>query len=95
MAPEQLMGDEIDARADIYAAGCVLYECLTGRTPITADNQITLVAKLLEETPEPPRSVNGDVPEALNLLVMQTLAKKRDERPASALELHDRLAAIG
>ena len=95
MAPEQLMGDEIDARADIYAAGCVIYECLTGATPITAENQITLIAKLLEDTPIAPRVVNAEVPEALSDLVMRTLAKKADERPQSATELHDLLAAIG
>jgi serine/threonine-protein kinase len=95
MAPEQLMGEEIDARADIYAAGCVIYECLAGSTPLTAENQITLIAKLLEETPVPPRDLNADVPQALSDLVMRTLAKKPDERPQSATELHDLLAAIG
>ena len=95
MAPEQLMGEEIDARADIYAAGSVIYECLTGSTPFTAENQITLIAKLLEETPIPPRVVNGDVPQALSDLVMRTLAKKPDDRPRTATELHDLLAAIG
>jgi serine/threonine-protein kinase len=95
MAPEQLMGQDIDARADLYAAGCVIYECLTGSPPLTADNQITLVAKLLEETPVAPASVNADVPPALSDLVMRTLAKKPDDRPRTALELHDLLAAIG
>ena len=78
-----------------YAAGCVIYECLTGATPITAENQITLIAKLLEDTPIAPRVVNAEVPEALSDLVMRTLAKKADERPQSATELHDLLAAIG
>ncbi|HXD22120.1 MAG TPA: protein kinase, partial [Gemmatimonadaceae bacterium] len=75
MAPEQLMGQEIDARADIYAAGCVIYECLTGSTPITAENQFALVAKLLEEIPAEPILVNSDVPQALSDLVMRTLSK--------------------
>jgi serine/threonine-protein kinase len=95
MAPEQLMGEEIDARADIYAAGSVIYECLTGSTPFVAENQITLIAKLLDETPIPPRVVNEEVPQALSDLVMRTLAKKPDQRPKSATELHDLLAAIG
>ena len=95
MAPEQLMGAEIDARADIYAAGCVIYECLTGSTPFMADNQITLIARLLEETPIPPRVVNGEVPQVLSDLVMRTLSKKPEGRPQSATELHDLLAAIG
>jgi len=95
MAPEQLMGEEIDERADIYAAGCVIYECLTGKTPFVAENQITLIAKLLEEAPIPPRVINEEVPQALSDLVMRTLAKKPDQRPKSATELHDLLAAIG
>ena len=95
MAPEQLMGNDIDARADIYSAGCVIYECLTGSTPLTAENQITLIAKLLEEMPIPPRVVNSEVPQALSDLVMRTLSKKPEERPQTATELHDLLAAIG
>ena len=95
MAPEQLMGNNIDARADIYSAGCVIYECLTGSTPLTAENQITLIAKLLEEMPIPPRVVNSEVPQALSDLVMRTLSKKPEDRPQTATELHDLLAAIG
>ena len=95
MAPEQLMGDSIDARADIYAVGCVLYECLTGKTPITADTPVTLIAKVLEETPISPRIVNGEVPDALADLVMRCLAKDPASRPQSARELHDAIEAIG
>ncbi len=95
MAPEQLMGQDIDARADIYAAGCVIYECLTGTPPITAENQFSLVAKLLEETPVAPIMVNSEVPQALSDLVMRTLSKKPEDRPQTALQLHDLLAAIG
>ena len=94
MAPEQLLGDELDARADLYATGVVLYECLTGRVPITADTPITLIAKVLEETPPPPRAVQADVPAELSELVMWVLAKEREKRPKSAAELHARLDAI-
>jgi HAMP domain-containing protein/predicted Ser/Thr protein kinase len=95
MAPEQIVGDDIDARADIYAVGCVLYECLTGKVPLVADSSFALIAKVLEETPIAPRVVNGEVPEPLNALVMACLAKTAAERPQSALALHDRLEAIG
>ena len=94
MAPEQLLGDELDARADLYATGVVLYECLTGRVPITADTPITLIAKVLEEQPQPPRAVQSDVPAELSDLVMWVLAKEREKRPKSAAELHARLDAI-
>jgi serine/threonine protein kinase len=95
MAPEQLMGAEIDARADIYAAGCVIYECLAGAPPITAENQFSLVAKLLEQTPVAPNQVNSEVSGPLSELVMRCLSKQPADRPQTALELHDLLAAIG
>jgi eukaryotic-like serine/threonine-protein kinase len=94
MAPEQLMGDELDARADLYATGVVLYECLTGKLPIDAETPITLIAKVLEDEPTPPRSVQPDIPQALSDLVMWALAKDRDKRPRSAAELHSRLDQI-
>jgi len=95
MAPEQLMSGDIDARADLYAAGCVLYECLTGKTPITANTPYELVAKLIEEVPVSVRSLNPEVPEALDALIAQLLAKNPNDRVASATILHDRLASIG
>ncbi len=95
MSPEQLMGDELDGRADIYAVGCVLYECLVGNTPITADTPITIIAKVMEETPPAPHTVHADIPVALSDLVMACLAKQAADRPATALEVHDRLEAIG
>jgi HAMP domain-containing protein/predicted Ser/Thr protein kinase len=94
MAPEQLLGDELDARADLYATGVVLYECLVGKTPITADTPIALIAKVLEEEPLAPNAVIPDVPAALSELVMWVLAKDREKRPRSAAELHARLDAI-
>ena len=94
MAPEQLLGDELDARADLYATGVVLYECLVGRVPITADTPVTLIAKVLEEDPKPPFAVVPDIPQALSDLVMWVLAKEREKRPASAAELHARLDAL-
>jgi serine/threonine-protein kinase len=95
MAPEQVMGKELDARADIYAAGCVLYECVTGKPPITADTPYQLVARLLEDIPVSPRSLNGEVPPVLDALILSMLAKEPEGRPANALEVHDRLAGIG
>ena len=94
MAPEQLMGDELDARADLYATGVVLYECLVGTVPITADTPITLIARVLEEVPKAPREVKPDIPQALSDLVMWVLAKDREKRPRTAAELHARLDAI-
>ncbi len=94
MAPEQLLGDELDARADLYSTGVVLYECLVGRVPLTAETPIALIAKVLEETPRPPREVQADIPHALSDLVMWVLSKDREQRPRTAAELHTRLDLI-
>ena len=95
MAPEQLMGLEVDARADLYAVGCVLFECLTGHTPVEADNPISLIAKLIEETPKAPSTLNAEVPAAVDAAILRLLAKERDGRPANASEAYDLLAALG
>ncbi len=94
MAPEQLMGMEVDFRTDLYAAGAVLFECLTGRTPFEADTPVTMVAKQLEEQPPAPSALNAEVPKPLSDLILRTLSKDREARPASAAELHDLLEAI-
>jgi HAMP domain-containing protein/sensor domain CHASE-containing protein/predicted Ser/Thr protein kinase len=94
MAPEQLMGDELDVRADLYATGVVLYECLVGRVPLTAETPIALIARVLEETPVPPHHAQPDVPPALSDLVMWVLSKDRENRPRTAAELHTRLDQI-
>lgn len=95
MAPEQVTGEPVDHRADIYAMGAVLYECVTGRTPLTAETPYQMIARLLEDSPEPPRAYNAELPAALDALILQMLAKKADARPQSALIVHDRLAEIG
>jgi eukaryotic-like serine/threonine-protein kinase len=94
MAPEQLLGDELDGRSDLYAAGVVLYECLTGRTPFVADSPITLISKVLEEDPTPPHAINSDVPKSLSDVVLRTMSRDREARPKNAAELHDLLAQV-
>ena len=94
MPPEQLLGEEIDVRADLYAAGVVLYECLTGKMPHDADTPIALISKVLDETPRPPRELQADIPAALSDLVMRALSKDREQRPRTALEFHDALDRV-
>jgi len=89
------MGQDLDPRADLYAAAGVIYESLTGHTPHEADNAMTLIAKVLEEVPKAPSEWNSEVPPALDELVMRALAVDRNQRPVSAAALHDQLAAIG
>jgi serine/threonine protein kinase len=91
MSPEQLLGESLDGRSDLYSAGVVLYECLTGCLPFEASSPVSLIAKLLNEQPRSPIDVNVDVPPALSGLIVELLAKKPGDRPASAQELAKRL----
>ncbi len=91
MPPEQLLAEGVDGRSDLYAAGVVLYECLTGTIPFEAPSPIALIAKVLNQEPAPPAARNPDVPPALSALVQQLLAKKPQDRIQSAAELASRL----
>ncbi len=95
MSPEQLLAEAVDARSDLYAVGVVLFECLTGTLPFDAQSPVSLIAKLLNEEPQPPAVLNRDIPPALSSLVMTLLAKKPDDRVPSAQELGRRLAEVG
>lgn len=95
MPPEQLMGEPVDARSDLYAAGVVLYECLTGQLPFDAGSVISLVAKLLKEDARPPQEVNPEIPPALSALVLRLLAKRPEDRVQTAVDLGTQLAALG
>src|SRR5438445_144901 len=95
MSPEQLSGLELDARSDLYAAGVVLFECVTGKLPFEAETTWALVAKRLEQEPPDPRAVNGEVPEGLAKVIMKAMAKEPGDRYQSAAQMHDALAAIG
>jgi serine/threonine-protein kinase len=94
MAPEQLMDDPVDARVDIYAAGVVLYECLTGHRPVDGSSPHVLMARMLSSNIRPPHEVNPSVPRLLSAIVMRTLSKEPGDRPASAGELYDLLSQV-
>lgn len=87
MAPEQLLGQDLDPRADLYATGAVLFECVTGRNVFLAPNLMAMMAKHLEEAPEDPRNLNPEVPAALSQVILKALAKQREQRWSSAAEL--------
>lgn len=95
MSPEQLSGLELDSRSDLYAAGVVLFECLTGRLPFEADTTWALVAKHLEEEPPDPRLSTPDVPGALAVVILKAMAKDPKKRFETASQMHDALARIG
>lgn len=95
MSPEQLLGEGLDSRSDLYSAGVVLYECLTGQLPFDADSAISLIAKVLSENPRQPGDIVADLPPPLGTLVMRLLAKRPEERLQSAAELREELSRMG
>jgi CheY-like chemotaxis protein len=94
MSPEQLTGEEVDARTDLYAVGVVLYELLTGELPLNAPTVMALFTKVLSEDPKRPGAVVDGVPPGLDELIMQLLDKHAEDRPASAAVLLERLQAL-
>ena len=89
--PEQLRGEPLDVRADIYAAGATLYYLLTGRAPFDAPDLRELFARVTTETPVPPRQQRRDIPARLSAVVMRCLAKSPADRPSSYPALADAL----
>ncbi|HEX4574188.1 MAG TPA: protein kinase [Gemmatimonadales bacterium] len=94
MSPEQLAGEEVDARSDLYSAGVVLFECLTGRVPFVADTIYALIAQHLEAAPPDPRTLNPSVPDDLAQVVRRAMARDPADRYQTAAELHAALAAV-
>src|SRR6476646_4156964 len=80
MAPEQIRGERVDHRADIFSTAVVLYELLSGRTAFDADSFAATLYKILEEVPEPLQQIDPTIPSELVRIVERALAKPRDER---------------
>ena len=91
LSPEQAQGNPVDARSDVYALGCVLYEMLTGRAPFQGDTPLSIAYKHVREDAQTPSSVNPDVPEALDAVTMKALAKNPDNRYQTAREMQEDL----
>ncbi len=93
MSPEQCAGQVVDARTDIYALGCVLFECLTGEPPFTADNGVAMMFQHLNEPVTATSKWNTLTPSQQHVLA-KCLAKRPQHRYASAAELRDDLLAL-
>jgi len=94
-APEQLRGEPLDVRADIYAVGATLYYLLTGRPPLDAPDLRELASKVASEKPASPRVLRRDIPRGLAAVVLRCLAKAPAGRPQSYAELADLLRPYG
>jgi len=84
MSPEQIRGQKLDGRTDIFSAGCILYELLTGKKPFPGDSATSILYNIVNETPAPLLEQNPDIPQEIQDLLDHALAKKADERFATA-----------
>ena len=91
MSPEQLLGDPVDARADIYSLGCILYQMLTGAPAFSADTREQMIRRRLHEAPPHLREVLPELPSRLDTLIVHMLARSPGDRLASAAEARDQL----
>ena len=87
MAPEQALGQKVDARTDLYALGVLLYELTTGRVPFAGSDALTVLSQHVHAPPVPPRVLRPDLPRALELLILRLLEKNPDARFQSAAEV--------
>jgi len=94
MAPEQIMGGDVDARSDLYSVGVVLYECLAGRPPYDAESPVRLAAQMVDGHLRPIIDAVPDVPVRLALTIHQLLSLQPQNRVASARELANTLSEI-
>ncbi|MEU1037989.1 serine/threonine-protein kinase [Streptomyces sp. NPDC005907] len=95
MSPEQARGDvPVDGRGDLYSLGCVLHELLTGRPPFEASAWHVLLRRHLDESAPPPSRLRAGLPHGWDELVLALLAKDPADRPRTATEVRDRLAAL-
>lgn len=84
MSPEQVQGQKIDSRADLFSVGVVLYQLLTDKRPFDGDNDFSIIHQIIGHTPPPPSSVNPRLPSAIDAVVARALAKDREQRFATA-----------
>jgi serine/threonine protein kinase len=95
MAPEQILGTFVDARADLYAVGCILYEGVTGRVPFQAQSRAALLDACIHQELVPPSSLVQGVPAALEELILRLLVKRPQERIGHAQAVVAALSRLG
>lgn len=90
-SPEQAKGESVDARADLYSTGVVLYELLTGRPPFRGETPVAVAYQHVSEAPLPPSDIDDTIPRALDAIVLRALAKDPFQRPQDAASFREAL----
>jgi beta-lactam-binding protein with PASTA domain/predicted Ser/Thr protein kinase len=94
LSPEQARGEAVDARSDVYAAGCVLFELLTGEPPFTGDTPVAVAYQHVREEPRRPSELNPSIPSSLDAVVLKALSKNPLNRYQSAAEMRADLVRV-
>jgi serine/threonine-protein kinase len=94
MSPEQVRGDPVDARSDLYSVGIVLYEFVTGRRPFLANSEYSIMAAHLNQAPKPPLELNPGLPAALNEIILMAIAKDPAKRFQAAEAFANALTTV-
>jgi serine/threonine protein kinase len=94
MSPEQLLGQEVDGRADVYAVGTLLYELATGHLPFEVEGDYLRMIAQLQEVPKPPSTHNPELPAGLDAIVARALEKEQGDRYATAGDFRDALEEL-
>ncbi|MGD7732178.1 Stk1 family PASTA domain-containing Ser/Thr kinase [Propionibacteriaceae bacterium G57] len=94
LSPEQARGETVDARSDIYSAGCLLYELLVSRPPFIGDSPVSVAYQHVRELPVAPSELDPEITPAMDAIVLKALAKDPAQRYQSAEEMHDDIGRL-
>lgn len=92
MSPEQVRGEDVDRRSDVYSLGVVVYQMLTGRTPFRGTEPLVVMRQILDDEPPAPRSLNPEIPLRVEAVLLKVLAKDRANRHREAMGFYGELA---